>query len=131
MVVVVVVVVVMVVMVVVVVVVLLLVLIVVVVFGGNLFSHRCERENIRQKSRVDVVHGVVPGSVQNQKVSILATKITLRHKFLTQHLFFMGFMVVYLVFWIICQFCILRPIWKIVCLLIEKRVIVADIQQFP
>ena len=46
--------------VVVVVMVLLLVLIVVVLFGGNLLSHRCERENIRQKSGVDVVHGVVP-----------------------------------------------------------------------
>ena len=50
-----------------VVVVLLLVLIVVVVFGGNLFSHRCERENIRQKSRVDVVHGVVPGKCSISK----------------------------------------------------------------
>ena len=71
-------------------VVVVVVLIVVVVFGVNLLSHSCERENIRQKSRVDVVHGVVPGSVQNQKVSILATKITLRHKFSTQHLIFYG-----------------------------------------
>ena len=49
------------------VVVLLLVLIVVVVFGGNLLSHRCERENIRQKSGVDVVHGVVPGKCSISK----------------------------------------------------------------
>ena len=48
-------------------VVVVVVLIVVVVFGGNLFSHRCERENIRQKSRVDVVHGVVPGKCSISK----------------------------------------------------------------
>ena len=52
---------------VVVVVVRLLVLIVVVVLGVNLLSHRCERENIRQKSRVDVVHGVVPGKCSKSK----------------------------------------------------------------
>ena len=60
--------------VVVVVVMVLLVLIVVVVFGVNLLSHSCERENIRQKSRVDVVHGVVPGKCSISKSEYTCNK---------------------------------------------------------